>query len=97
MDEMSGMPPEVGCTRETVRGYLAAGRWRKCQVPVRPNMLTGHADWIADRFRRHRGNADVVRQKLASELGAWWPACGRWRCWPCCTGLALNRLTRGHG
>ena len=60
---------EVGCNRETVQRYLASGRWRECQVPVRPNMLAGHADWIAERFRRHRGNADVVRQELASELG----------------------------
>ena len=60
---------EVGCNRETVQRYLASGRWRECQVPARPNMLAGHADWIADRLRRHRGNADVVRQELASELG----------------------------
>ena len=60
---------EVGCNRETVQRYLASGRWRECQVPARPNKLAGHADWIAARFRRHRGNADVVRQELASELG----------------------------
>lgn len=60
---------EVGCNRETVQRYLASGRWRECQVPARPNMLAGHADWIAERLRRHRGNADVVRQELASELG----------------------------
>ena len=60
---------EVGCNRETVQRYLASGRWRECQVPARPNKLAGHADWIAERFRRHRGNADVVRQELASELG----------------------------
>ena len=60
---------EVGCNRETVQRYLASGRWRECQVPARSNKLAGHADWIADRFRRHRGNADVVRQELASELG----------------------------
>ena len=59
---------EVGCNRETVQRHLAVGRWRECQVPSRPNMLAGHADWIAERFRRHRGNADVVRQELASEL-----------------------------
>ena len=60
---------EVGCNRETVQRYLASGRWRACQVRARPTMLTEHADWIAERFRRHRGNADVVRQELASELG----------------------------
>jgi len=32
-------------------------------------LRAGHTAWIADRLRRHRGNADVVRQELASELG----------------------------
>ena len=60
---------EVGCSRETVQRYLAAGGWASCRVPARPGVLAGHADWLAERFRRHRGNADVVRQELASELG----------------------------
>ena len=60
---------EVGCHRETVQRYLAAGRWASCRVSARPGVLAGHADWLAERFRRHRGNADVVRQELASELG----------------------------
>ena len=60
---------EIGCNRETVQRYLAAGRWAPCRVPTRPSLLAGHADWLAERLRRHRGNADVVRQELASELG----------------------------
>jgi transposase len=32
-------------------------------------VLAGHGAWLAERFRRHRGNADVVRQELAAELG----------------------------
>ena len=32
-------------------------------------MLSGDLDWLVERLRRHRGNADVVRQELASELG----------------------------
>jgi transposase len=31
--------------------------------------LDGLADWLAERFRRHRGNADVVRQELLAEQG----------------------------
>lgn len=31
--------------------------------------LDGLEDWLAERFRRHRGNADVVRQDLAREHG----------------------------
>jgi transposase len=60
---------EVGCNRETVQRYLAAGAWAPCRVPTRPSLLAGRAAWLAERLRRHRGNADVVRQELASELG----------------------------
>lgn len=60
---------EVGCNRETVQRYLAAGDWTPCRAPTRPSLLTGQAAWLAERLRRHRGNADVVRQELASELG----------------------------
>lgn len=59
----------VGCNRETVHRYLAAGGWAPSRVPTRPSLLTGHAAWLAERLRRHRGNADVVRQELRSELG----------------------------
>lgn len=60
---------EVGCNRETVQRYLAAGGWAPCRVPTRPSLLAGHTAWLDERLRRHRGNADVVRQELASELG----------------------------
>ncbi len=60
---------ELGCDRETVRRYLAAGGWAIYQAPERPGLLAGHEAWLAERFRRHRGNADVVRQELAGELG----------------------------
>ena len=60
---------EIGCNRETVQRYLAAGGWAPCRVPTRPSVLTGHSAWLDERLRRHRGNADVVRQELASELG----------------------------
>jgi transposase len=60
---------EVGCNRETVQRYLAAGAWSPCRVPTRPSLLAGQTAWLAERLRRHRGNADVVRQELVSELG----------------------------
>ncbi len=60
---------EVGCNRETVQRYVAAGGWAPGRVPTRPGVLAGHTDWVAERLRRHCGNADVVRQELASELG----------------------------
>src|SRR3954467_12106334 len=60
---------ELGCDRETVRRYLAAGGWAPYRAPARPGVLAGHGAGLAERFRRHRGNADVVRQELAAELG----------------------------
>src|SRR3954464_3602162 len=63
------IPAELGCDRETVRRYLAAGGWAPYRAPARPGVLAGHGAWRAERFRRHRGNADVVRQELAAELG----------------------------
>ena len=60
---------EIGCDRETVQRYLAAGGWTPCRVPTRPSLLAGHTGWLNERLRRHRGNADVVRQELVSELG----------------------------
>lgn len=60
---------ELGCDRETVRRYLAAGGWAPYRSPERRRALAGHGAWLAERFRRHRGNADVVRQELAAEKG----------------------------
>jgi transposase len=60
---------ELGCARDTVQRYLAAGGWAPYRTPERPGALAGHRAWLAERFRRHHGNADVVRQELAAELG----------------------------
>jgi transposase len=60
---------ELGCARNTVRRWLAEGDWRACATASRSKKLDGLSDWLAERFRRHAGNADVVRQELASEKG----------------------------
>ena len=60
---------EPGCDRGTVRRYLGVGGWAPYRSPERRKALAGHAAWLADRFRRHRGNADVVRRELLAELG----------------------------
>jgi transposase len=60
---------ELGCSRNTVRSYLRQGGWQAYQAPRRPGRLTAHADWLAERFRQHRGNCDVVRQQLQREHG----------------------------
>ena len=58
---------ELGCSRNTVRHWLARGDWRPCASPSRSKQLDGLSDWLRERFRRHAGNADVVRQELARE------------------------------
>jgi transposase len=60
---------ELGCSHHTVKGYLAAGGFRPFKSPQRPKLLDGQEDWLRERFIRHRGNADVVRQDLKSEKG----------------------------
>jgi len=59
----------VGCNRRTVRRYVAAAGWVGYRTPRRSKKLDGMEDWLSERFRRHRGNADVVRQDLERELG----------------------------
>lgn len=58
---------ELGCSRNTVRYWLAQGDWRPCASPSRSKKLDGLSEWLRERFRRHAGNADVVRQELSRE------------------------------
>jgi transposase len=60
---------QLGCSHHTVKHYLAAGGVVPFQAPVRAKTLDGHEAWLRERFMKHRGNADVVRQDLAAELG----------------------------
>lgn len=60
---------ELGCSRNTVREYLRRGGWRPMDVSGRGSVLQPHRQWLAERLRQHRGNADVVRQDLQRELG----------------------------
>ncbi len=60
---------ELGCSRNTVKRYIEADGWTGRRAAGRPGLLAGLEPWLAERFRRHRGNADVVRQDLAREHG----------------------------
>lgn len=60
---------EVGCARNTVKRYLATGRWRPKAPQPRPRALDALSPWLEERFHRHAGNADVVRQDLFREHG----------------------------
>ena len=61
---------ELGCSHMTVRRYLSA-RAAGCRTAAAAGRATlaGLEDWLAERFRRHAGNADVVRQELWREKG----------------------------
>src|SRR5262249_26087889 len=58
---------ELGCSHMTVRRYLAKGGWVAYRGRGRRRTLSGLEDWVAERFRRHAGHADVVRQGLEGE------------------------------
>lgn len=60
---------EFGCARNTVRRYLRAGGVVPFAKAARKSALDGLDEWLRERFFRHGGNADVVRQELASEHG----------------------------
>jgi len=60
---------ELGCSHHTVKAYIEAGGVKPFKPPVRAKKLDGLDDWLRERFIRHRGNADVVRQELLAEKG----------------------------
>jgi len=59
----------LGCSRTTVQRYVSAGEWAPYRRRGRSRKLAGQIEWLRERLSRHRGNADVVRQDLARELG----------------------------
>ncbi|MEQ9153458.1 MAG: IS21 family transposase [Parvibaculum sp.] len=60
---------EFGCARNTVRRYLREGGPVPFRKPARRSVFDGLDAWLRERFFRHGGNADVVRQELAAEHG----------------------------
>jgi transposase len=48
---------------------VEGGAWHKPSPPARSKALDGLEAWLEERFRRHAGNADVVRQELWAEKG----------------------------
>jgi transposase len=60
---------ELGVSRNTVRRYLRQGGWQPYGRPRRQSQLDGLEAWLLERFLQHGGNADVVRQELATVHG----------------------------
>jgi transposase len=66
---MKRIAAELGCSHHTVKTYVASGGVVPFKSPQRAKALDGQDDWLRERFVRHRGNADVVRQDLFAEKG----------------------------
>ena len=60
---------EFGVSRNTVKRYVRNGGWAPYNKPKRASALDGLDEWLEERFKRHAGNADVVRQELQSVKG----------------------------
>jgi len=60
---------ELRCSRNTVKRWLSHGGWEPYAEVSRSRRLDGLSEWLGERFRRHSGNADVIRQELAGEKG----------------------------
>jgi transposase len=60
---------ELGCSRNTVKRWLALKGWQPYGRPRRQRALDGLGAWLEERFHRHAGNADVVHQELIAEHG----------------------------
>lgn len=66
---MKRIGAHLGCSHHTVKAYVDVGGVKPFKAPVRAKKLDGLNDWLRERFIRHRGNADVVRQELLAEKG----------------------------
>lgn len=58
---------ELGISRGTVKRYIRCGGVQAYRKPVRRGVLDGLGEWLEDRFFRHDGNADVIRQELSEQ------------------------------
>ena len=64
---MRRIAKELGCSRNTVRRYVAADGWMSYGRRAGGGKLEDEEGWLKERFLRHRGNAEVVRQDLVRE------------------------------
>ena len=58
---------EFGCSKNTVRRYVADDGWMAYGRRSGGGKLEDQAAWLEERFLRHPGNAEVVRQDLLRE------------------------------
>lgn len=58
----------LGCSHHAVSRYVRNG-FEAAAREHPPSALDPHTEFLLERFLQHQGNADVVRQELAAELG----------------------------
>ena len=63
---MERIASELAVSKNTVRRYVRAGGWMPYQKRSYTRTLAGLEDWLERTFRKHRGNAAVVKQELQS-------------------------------
>ena len=60
---------EFGCSKNTVKRYVAADGWMAYSRRAGGGKLEDREAWLKERFFQHGGNAEVVRQDLVREQG----------------------------
>ena len=55
---------EFGCSKNTVRRYVAADGWMAYSRQAGGGKLEDQEAWLKERFFQHRGQCRVVRQDL---------------------------------
>ena len=60
---------EFGCSKNTVKRYVAADGWMTYSRRAGGGKLGDQETWLKERFFQHGGNAEVVRQDLVREQG----------------------------
>ncbi len=66
---LSRIAREFGCSKNTVKRYVAADGWMPYSRQTGGRKLEDQKAWLKERFFQHRGHAEVVRQDLIRKPG----------------------------
>ena len=59
----------LGIRKTSAKRYVDAEGWIEYREPERSRALNGHERWLCEQMRKHRNNAEVVRQEFARGKG----------------------------
>ena len=60
---------ELGIAPKTVLRYRRQGGWSPFKRPIKKTRLHELLEWLEEALKRHKGNAEVVRQELIEQHG----------------------------